>query len=144
MKEAPVHRLPLHVTHGAGIRVGEDGLWSCGRFCDRRQALGDFIERVIPRNHVKLTAPLGARPPHWTQQALRVICPLDVAIDLGAEETLREWVLAVTGDASRAPILDCYKSRTRIRAIVWTRAAYDVSFNFWRSDSGHKARNVTL
>src|SRR5437868_6315405 len=59
------------------------------------------------------------------QHAIAVIRALDVAIHLGAQETVGEGMVRISRDTNRFPVLDRHEHRTRVRAIVRASASND-------------------
>src|SRR5437867_3207894 len=128
MKEAPIDRATLHDPHRAGIRVGQNRLWTVGRPSDLVQSSRDFIERLVPTDGLELAAALRPDAPEWRQQAIAVIRPLDVAIHLGAKESLSERMVGITRDANSPAVLYGDEHRARVRAVVRTSASNDCLF----------------
>ena len=82
----PVDTVALHQPHRAGVEIGQHGL---GAVTLRRkgEALGDKVERVVPADRDERVAAdaLGADPPQRRQQPARMMLPLGIARDLGAD-----------------------------------------------------------
>jgi hypothetical protein len=72
------------------------------------------------------------------KQAVAVVGALEVAIDLCAEEPIRERVLRVTRDARRSPALHGGHRRTRIGTIVRTCSAHDAGVALNERRSAHR------
>jgi len=86
VEEARRHALALHLAHGAGITVGNDGLRVARG--DVFQALGNQVQRFVPAHAFELPAALGAGAHHGVQQALGVVGALGVARHLGAQRAV--------------------------------------------------------
>ena len=80
---------------------------------------------VCPRHGGELPASLGPHSPQRMLEPVAMVCALDVPIHLGAEKPPRVRVLRIAGHAYGASIFDADQHRTRVGAIVRTRAAHD-------------------
>jgi hypothetical protein len=80
-----VDAVALHEAHGAGVVVRPHRLATValGRAGKR---LGDLIERIVPGDRRKAAGSLGADPPQRLGQPVRMMKPLGVAPDLGADD----------------------------------------------------------
>ena len=123
MEEASIHRRALQQAHRAGVGVGQDRLRSVARRGDPAEYLGNLGQCAVPGDGREPTTPFGADAAKRRREPTFMIGALDVAIDLRAQESLREGMLRVTGDARRPAILDGHEHGARVRAIVRAGAA---------------------
>jgi hypothetical protein len=70
--------------------------------CGECQALGNLIERILPRyrGESRTSEALLADPPQWHGQARRMVLPLGVAGDLGADNAER---VSLAGGTANPP-----------------------------------------
>src|SRR5262245_25139655 len=122
MEKAPVDRLSLDHAHGSRIGVGQDCLWSVWRSRNRAESFGDLVESIIPGDPLELTGALRSNSALRKEKAVAVIRPLDVSIHLRAQETLRKWMVRVSGDPNGAAVFDCHQHGARVRAVMRTSA----------------------
>ena len=105
VEEAARHGLALQQAHGAGIAVGEDGLRVARR--DRLQAAGDLGDRLVPADALEARRfVLGVDALERVQHALRVVGPLRVARDLGAQRAVGAGMLRLALHLDDLAVLD--------------------------------------
>ena len=92
---------------------------------------GNGIERLVPRNTLKLALALGAGSPERMQNSIRRIGARLVIADLGAKYAPRERVVFGARDAFHAPVRDVGYPGTGILAIKRTTTS-----NFPRGHRG--------
>src|SRR5206468_12106200 len=66
---------------------------------------GDLVERLVPRDRREPARALRPDPAERAPDAIGAVDALQVVVDLGAEEALRETVLRVAADRDRAAVL---------------------------------------
>ena len=93
----PVETVALQQPHRAGVMIGKYGLAPVTRRRSLESACND-VERVFPSNRLEglPSDALIANPPQRLRQAVRVMHPLGIARDLGADDPGR---IAIVGSA---------------------------------------------
>ena len=82
---------------------------------------GDKIKRCVPRDLFELAGPFRAPSPQWMQQPLRMVLPLCITCDLGANDTRGVIVIRGTMHTSNCALVDQFDlERARRRAIMGT------------------------
>ena len=74
-----------HETHGAGIVIGPHRL-GAELALGRIEAIGDFVQRLVPRNPRELAGALWPGPAQRIHQPIRMMDALGVTRDLGADD----------------------------------------------------------
>ena len=124
-EESRRHRFALDQSHRAGVRIGEDRLWTISGIDDRLQALRDQADRFVPSRAAKFSFTLFADANLRIEQPLFVIGALEVFRDFGAQKSLGERMVAIAGDFDRPPVLDRHQHRAGIGTIVRADGADD-------------------
>ena len=104
----------------------EYGRIACGPSLEFRISFSRVAISSSASSHeirANLSRTLGAGAAHRMEQPVLVIRPLDVPIDLRAEEPARERMLGIAGDAHGAAGLHRDEHRARVGAIVRACAA---------------------
>ena len=135
----PVDAVALHQPHRAGIVIGPHGLGAIalGR---TGQRLGDLVERIVPGDRLEgiEARAFFADPAQRLREAFRMMLPLGVAGDLGADHTLGVGLRRSPSDpADAAPVEALDLERAGARAVMRAHAGHDVerqgSAPPWRS-----------
>ncbi len=122
----PVDAVALHQTHRAGVVIGPDRL----RAVPRRgldKSVGDAVQRLVPADRAKLSGAFRTGAQQRVQHAIRVMHPLGVTRNLGADHACGVAVVLRTAhgaDAVRPQYLDL--QRAGGRAVVRAGAGSDV------------------
>ena len=124
VEEARGHALALHLAHGAGIAVGQDGLRVARR--DGVQPAGDVIQRLVPADGFEPAAAFGADPLERGEDAVRVVAALGVARDLGAQRPVGGAVVGIALHPHGHAVLDRGQQGTGVGAVMRTGAAHGV------------------
>ena len=103
---------------------------------DRREAMGDDVERGVPRDALEHPVAFRSSSAQRVQQAIRCVGALLIIVDLRAQHATRERVFARTFHANHALILDVGDPGARILAIVGTATFYKTSLGHTASSEG--------
>src|SRR5262245_19437801 len=122
MKEAAIHAAALQQAHRSSVAVGKN------RFRvllgDRTEFCCDRVQRFIPRNAFELSIAFAARPLHWIEQSICVVCPFFVMRDFHAKAAMRVGIAGITFHAhGAAMVIDFDEHGARVGTIVWTDGA---------------------
>ena len=109
-----------HVAHGAGVEIRPYRFRTVGPF-GSQESLGDKIERVIPGDRRELSASFRAGAAERMLEAIRVMHPLGVARDFGADHACGVGVVVGAANAADSVVgkdLDLKRAgrRTVVRA----------------------------
>ncbi len=128
VEEPAGHRLALHHAHRSRVAVRNDAL-RINR-CDRLQPRGDLLERSVPADALEAPFTLAADAPQRMQQAIRVVCALEIATDLRAKRPRGSRMRRIAGNLDRDTAtllpLDGNQHRAGVGAVVRTRCAHDL------------------
>ena len=94
----PIDAVPHHEAHGAGVVVRPHRLRSDRPF-GRQEGLGGEVEGLVPGDTPELARALRPDPPQRVRQPIRMMDPLGVARDLGADDAGRVAVVLRPMDA---------------------------------------------
>ena len=115
-----------HQPHGAGIVIGPDRLGAEFALC-RIEAVGDLVQRFVPRNPRELAGALGSGAALRIDQSIRMMDALGIARHLGADHAGGiglQFGAAHPADAGAIDHLDI--EGTGRRAVVRTGGMPDV------------------
>jgi hypothetical protein len=116
VEEAPGHAFALHLAHGAGIAVGNDGLGVARG--DGLEARRDVGQRGLPAHRLELPAALGAAALERLQQALGVVGALGVARDLVAQHAAGVGMVGIALHAGGDAAFHRGQQRAGVGAVV--------------------------
>jgi len=117
MKKPRRHALALHLAHGAGVAVGQQGVGVA--LNDGLQARGNVAQGFLPADGLPGgTRPLGAHAPLGFEQALGMIDALGVARDFGAQHPIGKRMIGVTAHRCGNALLHRGEEGTGIGTIV--------------------------
>ena len=131
-----VDPVALHQSHGAGVVVGPDRL-AAVRLRGADEGIGDQVERIVPADGAELAGALLAGALQRLRESPRVVHPLGVARDLGADHTRGVVVLPRAPDGAdpvRREQLDL--QRAGRRAIVGAGGGNEFQLDTARSPRG--------
>ena len=94
-----VDAIALHKPHGAGEVIRPDGLCAMGR-AGAFDGFRDLVQGLIPGNLAKFARPLGTDTLQGMGQTLRMMDPLAISRDLGADHARRVIVAGVAPHAA--------------------------------------------
>lgn len=95
----------------------KDGLRPA-RSSDRREPLGNLVDRVVPGHGLEHRIALGSDTPQRRLDPVWVIHAVEEPVDLGAECSLGGGVLPVAPEANRSSVPHRDVPDARIRAVV--------------------------
>jgi hypothetical protein len=97
------------VTAVRSIRRGRD---------HRAEARGDQIERLVPRDALEASFSLASDPAQGVKDAVGAVDPVQVLVDLGAQEAAGETMVGVAPDRHRAIALHLHRHHAGVGAVV--------------------------
>ncbi len=114
----PVDAVALHQPHGAGIVVRPDGLAAMALH-RAGEGLGDLVQRLVPAKRLESALAFGAAPAERLAQPVRMVEPLGVAGDLGADHAGRVGIAIGAAHLAEPAIRQAFDlERADARAIM--------------------------
>ena len=104
MREA-LDSIAHHKTHRAGVEIRPHAFGS-DLALDRKEIVSDAIERLVPSDRLKLPASLGTDPAQRLGEPVRMMDPLPIAGDLGADDARGVALVSRPMDAADALVPD--------------------------------------
>ena len=83
------------------------------------------LDRLVPADALETALALRADAAQRVSDAVGVVQRVEVAVDLGAQCTVREGVRAITAQTDGAPVLDLDEPRASVRAVQRAGPAHD-------------------
>jgi hypothetical protein len=123
VEEARGHGLALHLSHGAGVAVGQHGLGVARG--NGFQPVGDVVQGLFPAHGFEAAFALLAHPFQGCQHAVGAVGAFSVSADLRTQRAVRGWVAGVAGHARDAAVFDGNAQRAGVGAVVRAGAAHD-------------------
>ena len=105
--------------HVPAVGIGEDRFGSPPGG-DRRQAAGDLVQCLVPRDANESSLALLSDPAQRVQDTVRRVDAFGVPMHLMAEEPLGEGMVGVAVAGNDAPLLDRGRNAARVGAVVGT------------------------
>jgi hypothetical protein len=116
------HQCPsLNDSHGAEV-VDRQQRFGAVASNDGVELLGNEADRIRPRDPLERAVALPAGSAERVEQPIGRVRAGLIVVDLGAEDTARERVLARAGHSNDASILDVRHPRAGVLTVVWTAA----------------------
>src|SRR5436853_2559051 len=118
VEEAPIHARSVHDAERSAGSERKYGFRTFFRFGKSLEALGDFVESLIPA--YSLEAAFAFRPysAHRIEQAIGVVHSFEISRHLRTQKPLGRRMTGIARHADSAPIFNLDQHRAGIRAVV--------------------------
>ena len=117
----------MNETHRAAVAVRHDRLWSIVRRCDRCEALGDFLQRFVPRDARETVCAFTTDPAHRMKDAIGRVRAIEIARHFRAQLAARCRMRRIAADLHRLAVLDRHEHCARVGTIMRARGVDDAA-----------------